>query len=272
MMKKFFIVCLAVMLLCSNAFAATWADGLSPQKPYSGTPEVDFNETIGYMMFYPINGSNVVGGENVLSIFMPREDVVAGEGILYLHTKEDGLVEEIAINADTMIARPMNEEELEAMLWGCGTVFEITLAQPLEINRNYIVQLTEGSIVSPDYEAVSPAIAGENAWTFDTKTANYIEKLTYVRLVEGQDKPEDVENVLVGDTAKFNIVIGDAAYAVVYCDAGLIVPAANYFTETTETTINFPANGTVEWGVAFFDAENNLVYVSSVITEVNAAE
>lgn len=272
-MKKLFVVFLAVLMLCSVAYAATWADGLSPQKPYSGTPEVDFNETIGYMMFFPVNGSNVDVRVDTLTIYMPREDVNIAEGTLYLYRNGDDLAEEIAISADTVVVRPMLEEELDALMWGCGTAFDFKLANPLEINSKYLVQVTEGAIVSSEYEAVSPAIAGEDAWVFDTITANYIENLTYNRMVEGSDAPATVDSVVVGDYASFDIVIGeDAAYAVVFSNAGLIVPEANYFEANATTTVNFPANGTVDWGVAFFDAEDNLVYIHSVITEVKAAE
>lgn len=272
-MKKLLVLCLAAMLLGSIAFAAAWDEGLGPNKPYVGTPEVDFNETIGYMMFFPINGSNIDVRVDTLTIYMPREDVDIAEGTLYLYRNGDQLAEEIAVSAETVTVRPMLEDELEALMWGCGTAFDFKLADPLEINSNYLVQLTEGAIVSDGYAAVSPAIAGEDAWVFNTVTANYIEDLSYNRLVEGKDVPEQVDTVAVGDFASFDIVLGeDAAYAVIFANAGLIVPSANYFEANAAATVNFPANGTVEWGVAFFDAEDELVYMHSVVTEVNAAE
>jgi len=272
-MKKFFVVCLAVMMLCTNAFAAEWAEGLSPEKPYQGTPAVDFNETIGYMMLYPINGSNIDGGELVLKIYMPREDVAAGEGTLKLKSKEDGTVEKIEISPETFVARPMTEEELEAMMWGSGTVFEITMTKPIDINCHYHVEMSAGAIVSPDYEAASPAIKKKDAWYFDTETVNYIDKLTYTRIVEGKDKPQKVEEVQVGDTAEFKIIMGEeTAYAVIFCDSGLIVPETNYFEEGAEASVQFPVSGTVEWGVAYFDSEDYLVYIHRIETEVNAAQ
>ena len=272
-MKRIIVICLAVMLLCSNALAATWADGLGPQKPYSGTPEVDFNETIGYMLFYPVNGSNVIAGNDEISIYLPREDVETSEGTFYLYSKEENLVEEIVINAETMVARPMTEEELEATMWGCGTAFTVKLSQPTVENRHYIVQLTEGCIVSTEYEAVSPAIAGEDAWTFNTETDNDIKSITYTRVVEGEEKPAVVEDVQVGDSATISIVMGEeTAYAVIFCDEGIILPEANYFTESGDTVVRVPANGTVAWGIAYFDAENNMIYVSDIVTEVKAAE
>ena len=273
-MKRLVVICLAVMMLCTNAFAATWADGLGPQKPYLGTPEVDFNETIGYMMLYPTNGDNVnVDDLLVLKIYLPREDVAVGEGKLAIKSKGIGVIEEIEITEETFVARPMTEEELEALMWGCGTVFEIALEKPLQINRNYYVEMSEGAIVSNEYEAVSPKISGKKEWYFNTETENYIDKLSYKRVVEGKDKPQSVDTVQVGDYAEFDIVMAeDTAYAVIFCDNGAIIPASNYFEEGVKTTIDFPVEGTVEWGVAFFDAEDYLLYIHRIETVVNAAE
>lgn len=272
-MKRLVVICLAVMLLCANAYAATWADGLGPQKPYLGTPEVDFNETIGYMMLYPTNGDNVNVDElHALKIYLPREDVEVGTGEISVKSKGIGLVEKIEITAETFVARPMTEEELEQMMWGCGTVFEIAMSKPLQINRDYYIEMSEGAIVSTEYEMVSPKISGRKEWYFNTDTDNYIDKLEYKRLVDGKEKPQKVETVQVGDFAEFDIIMDEeTAYAVIFCDAGAIIPAANHFEEGVKTTIDFPVEGTVEWGVAFFDAEDYLVYIHRIETVVEAA-
>ena len=49
MKKKIAAIMLALLMLvpCAQASEGTWAEGLSPQKPYSGSKEVDFNESIG---------------------------------------------------------------------------------------------------------------------------------------------------------------------------------------------------------------------------------
>lgn len=269
-MKKILaLILILAMCVGASAMAAEWAEGLGPQKPYSGSPEVDFNETFGYMMLMPMNGGTIVPGEKMLSIYLPREDVQAGEGELKLFTKENGLVEEIAVSAETIVGRALNDEELEGLMWGGGTVFEIKLAQPLEPNCNYYVQMSKGCIVSPDFEVASPAISGKKAWTFNTEVASYVENLTYCHMVEGQEEPTTVEAPLVGDTAKFTIVIGeDAAAAALYCDAGSFVPEFTYFEETTETTVRFPANGEVKWGVIFLDADGMGIYSVDYTTNV----
>lgn len=271
MMKKIIVAMLALVLLCASASAASWPEGLGPQKPYTGSPEVDFSQTIGYMMLMPVNGERCRPGTMTLKIYLPREDVRAGEGVLYLHSEEDNLVTEIAISAETMIGRAMTEEELEAMLWGCGTMFEITMEHPLEANRNYIVQMTEGCIVSDEYEAVSPAIAGRKVWTFNTDTENYVDGLTFKRMVNGQKITVRPERVEVGDTAEFTVAMGkEAVFAVIYCDAGTLSTETSYMEVGTAASVYFPASGTVEWGVVFFNAENMVVDTVSFITTVNA--
>lgn len=271
MMKKI-IALILVLAMCAGvgAMAAEWAEGLGPQKPYTGSPEVDFNETFGYMMFAPVNGGTVAPGEQMLSIYLPREDVQAGEGELKLFTKENGLVEEIAISAETMVGRVLNDDELEGLMWGGGMVFEIALAKPLELNFNYYVQMSKGCMVSPDFEVASPAISGKKAWTFNTEVASYVESMTYCHMVEGQDELTSVETPLVGDSAKLSVVIGeDAAAAALYCDAGIIAPEATYFEETTETTVHFPVNGEVKWGIIFLNADGMGIYSVDYTTNVS---
>lgn len=249
--------------------AAEWAEGLGPQKPYAGSPEIDFNESFGYMMLLPMNGSWVAPGTSDLSIFLPRTDVAAGEGSIKLFTKEDGLVEEIAVSAESLVGRAMTEEELEGLLWGSGTVFEAELADALEVNKNYYVQMSKGCIVSPDFEVVSPEISGKKAWTFNTECDSFVEDLSYLRVVEGQEESEVVETVMVGDTAKVSFVLGeDAAAAAIYCNAGTFTAEETYFTESGEFTVYFPATGEVEWGVVFVDAESKGIYSENFVTKV----
>ena len=270
-MKKFIVICLALMMLCTNAFAATWLDGLGPNKPYTGVPEVNLDETIGYMMLSPINDSNVRAGSLTLGVYMPREDVAVGEGFLYLHTEEDGPVLEIEITEQTMTARAMTEEELEARLWGCGTVFEIELGEPLMPNRHYVVQMTEGCIISTSNDVLSPAIAGREGWYFNTIQLSYVENLTYFTAIEGENTPVEAENVQAGDTASFSIVIGEnAVAAAMYAVSGTFYYQQSYFTESCETTVTFPEAGEVVWGVVYMDAEGNTVDYTEIITNVSA--
>ncbi len=52
-MKRWMAAILALPPLTSMAFTLEWKDGRSPSKPYAGLPEVNLEETLGYIMFYP---------------------------------------------------------------------------------------------------------------------------------------------------------------------------------------------------------------------------
>ena len=249
-MKKCIVLILAMIMICTTAFAAGWSQGLGPEKPYTGTPKINFNENIGYMMLHPVPGSAVTPGTDTLRIFMPREDVLTGAGTLYLYTDRVQEPEELPVNAETMIARPMTEVELDALLWGSGTVFEIKLSKPLEANNSFHVQMTEGCIVAQDYDTPSPAFDKNDIWYFNTMTKNIVEEIMYYHVEDQQEKAVPAEAVQVGDTAKLSIVMAeDAVSAAVYCNAGTILPTQYSFTESTETTVSFPAAGEVEWAL-----------------------
>ena len=268
-MKKLCVLCLALIMICTTASAATWSQGLGPQKPYFGTPEVDFTKTIGYMMMYPVNGSTVVPGLDKLCIFMPREDVETGSGTMTLNMRSVSKSIEMEVNAETLVARPMTDEELDALLWGCGTVFEMMLEQPLAENQKFSVQMTEGCIVAKEQEMVSPAIDKDDIWSFDTNTSNVIAKLDYYRVIDGKEKVVAAGNVQAGDFARISIAMGeDAAFAAIYCNGGLIRPDQYNYTESVVTDVHFPEEGEVKWGVVFMDAEGKLVNNVSVVTEV----
>lgn len=270
MMKRIVALILVMVMCATAAMAAEWPEGLGPQKPYSGSPEIDFNESFGFMMLWPFNGKTVAPGEDTLSIFLPREDVEVAAGTLGLYTKEDGLVEEIAISAETAVLRPLSEQELDSLMWGGGVAIDIKLAQQLDPNFNYYVQLSEGCFVSPDYPVASPAIDGKKGWAFSTETENYIENLYYCRMVEGQEEPEVVENVQVGDMVKFSIVLGEEGVsAALHCDAGAILPEITYFEESAEATVRFPSSGEVKWGVVFLDADGAGLYSMNYTTNVS---
>jgi len=277
-MKKILAICL-ILMLAATASAATWEEGLGPQKPYLGSPEVDFNETIGYMMLLPMKNETLAPGTVTLSVYMPREDVEVGEGVLTLTSREDGKVAEIAVNAETVAVRAMTDGELDALLWGCGTAFEIMLEKPLKANRHYTAEMTEGCFYAPEYEMGSPAIEGDGAWSFNTEIGSTVENLSFVRMQEGEEAPVEIayeESVCVGDQVKFSIVLGeDAASAAIVSDAGVILSDETYFEESAEVTATFPAAGEVMWGVVFMDENGSMLYsidYTTIVRPVGSAD
>lgn len=268
-MKRIIAICLVMILMGSAAIAAEWPEGMSANKPYTGSPEVDFNETIGYMILMPLKGSTVKAGELTLSIYMPRTDVKIGEGKLTLNCKEDRQAEEVEFNEENVVLREMTEEELTALLWGSGVVFEIALEKPLTANRNYYVQLSEGCIASEEYEAKSPKISRNDVWYFNTNTPNYIENVKYYRMADGKEKAVSEESVKAGDMVRIKVNMGGEAVAyAICCDQGVIKPEETYFEEAGETSIQFPNTGEVIWSVVYMDAEGKHVDEVSFVTQV----
>ena len=273
MMKKIFAIVLMLTLVCTSAFAASWLEGLSPQKPYQGNPEVDFNETIGYFMQFPINESTIEPGSLTLTMLFPREDVDVGTGKLVLHSQEDGVVQEVDVETE-LFCRAMDEEELEALLWGCGTAFEVQFREPLEANRHYWIELPKDAIVAPAFENGITAISGKKAWTFNTETDNVIEDFSYYRMVEGKEEPVALkkdEPIVAGDTAKLTFKLGEDAKGIaVFCDAGTIVTENFYYEEDGEIKIAFPSVGEVKWGVVFVAENDDTIYAWEYTTVVNS--
>ena len=272
MKKKIAAIMLALLMLvpCAQASEGTWAEGLSPQKPYSGSKEVDFNESIGFILLMPFNGSYTNPGHLKLTVALPRTDIALdGEGIISVYSKSEGLLEEIRLDSEKVTFREMTEEELEYLIWGCGSVIEIETGVQMEANRVYYVHMTEGCIYSEEYGTKSDAVENDYEWTFTTEVLNYVDEITYYRTVEGYAEPQVVESVQVGDEAKLSVVIKDhGVSAAVFCDAGSIIPDQTFFAESGETMIKFPSGGDVVWGVKFFNEYGKVIYSMDYTTTV----
>ena len=267
-MKRIIAICLGLLLMCSVAAAAEWPEGMSANKPYTGSPEVDFNETIGYMILMPLKESTVKPGDLMLSIYTPRTDVKIGEGTLTLCSEEDKQVEEVEFTEENVVVREMTEEELTALLWGTGTAFEISLKNPIVANRNYYVQMSEKCIVSDEFEAESPAITRRDVWYFNTNTPNYVDNMTYYRIVEGKEVAVTADEVKAGDYVRFSIHMDEAVSVAICCDQGIICPEATLFESAAETSVYFPNAGETVWSVVYMDAEGNYVDEVSFVTNI----
>ena len=166
-MKRIFALVLAVMMLCVAAQAAEWVDGNSPSQPYPNLREVDLNETFGYMMFYPNGGMGAQNSCQKLFVYTPREDVTVGSGKLYLGDLDAGLVWETPMNDTSAVTqRPITEAELEGLLWGGGTCFEVLLPKTLELGKNYVVNMELGALKTTDGKVDNWEVGGTDMWYF----------------------------------------------------------------------------------------------------------
>lgn len=252
-MKRLFAILLAMLMLCACvAQAAEWADGKSPSKPYSGVPEVNLSENIGYMMFYPNPTMRIQYACQRLFIYLPREDVKAGNGQLHLYTQEDGEIwSTMMSNPIAVTVRPATEEELTGLMWGSGTCFEIKLPKTLELNKYYYVNLERNCIVTLDGMLDNPEVGGTTDWGFTVGGMYGVSGMEYLRDGETALYP------MAGDTIRFNLVLGgDAVQAVLFAYNDSVNFPLTLFTYGGEITGSVSA-GSPAWGVIFLDAEGN---------------
>ena len=254
-MRKWIAVVLAMLLVCAGmAQAVEWAEGKSPGKPYANLPEIDLNKNIGYMIFSPSAIMPIQYACQRLFIFLPREDVKAGDGKLRLYASEGGEVWSTAMTNDVLITqRPIMEDELEGLMWGSGTCFEIKLPKTLDLGKSYYVNLDAGSLITADDGLKNPAVIGDANWAFSVDGAFGVSGMEYLR---------DGETALLpmsGDTIRFNLQLGGDAVSAVLI--GYNDSVSFYSTKYTQSTVvtgsvtdDFPA-----WAVRFLDADDNVI-------------
>lgn len=260
-MKKLMAICLMLMLVMASASAAEWQDGLSPQKPYVNQPEVDFSKTIGHMLFHPNSLMSVAGGKT-LQIYLPREDVKAGsEGTLTLRSADRGTEWQVSFsNTEYINQRAMYEQELDGLMWGSGTCFEITLPISLRLGQTYYVDLSENCIIDEVARIGNPAFRGneQNRWQFETIGEYGVSEMEYRRAMENGDYTHGIGKPAANDEARFDIVLGgEAKLAVLYVEHDISFEMTN-FTENSEV-IGTVTGEDPNWLVMFFDEEGNLL-------------
>lgn len=259
-MKRMIAWMLALLMMgVSAAQAAEWPEGLSPAKPYSNEPEIDLNEKLGYMIFDPDVSLPVEHACQRLYIYLPREDVKAGEGTFYLLTEEDGEIWSTAMtNADAIIQRAISEQELDGLLWGGGTCFEILLPRTLELGKTYFVNMTRSCIVTEAGQE-NAQIGGADSWRFTVEGDYGVSGMTYRRAQGNGKYEEQILHPQPGDEIRFDLVLGGEA----------VMASLYQYGESVDFTVTaYTASGEIvgevksdspDWGVAFLDAQGNIL-------------
>lgn len=286
-MKKLFALALVCALcLGSAALAAEWGEGLSPAKPYQGVPEVNLNEKFGYFVVYP---SQKKDGRmyahyfcDVLEVYMPDEGVEIGSGTVTLWDADSQPVCVLDVTDPAQAElRPMEEDEMNWMMWGSGVCLELFLPVSLEMNKEYYVTYEEGILTTNHgnvkcqhipYDSTRPAI--EQYWSPMLAGDFGISGLYYSAPAE-EEPAEDGEEAEAtaeatagpkykpakGDLVNFDIVLGgDAAAAVVYSENNSVFFEIPEYTESSHVTGTVIGDD-VTWGVVFVDADNNPVVI-----------
>lgn len=264
-MKRLFVLVLAAMMLCVGmAQAAEWREGLGPSKPYMGAVEADLSTLLGYMMFYPNAEDPRLQAQNfcqTLHIYLPRTDVMAGPGTLSLFTEAGKQVWSTAMDdAEAIIQRLMREDELEALIWGDGTCFDICLPKSLELNQGYYVNLAEGCILNEEGTLGNTVIDGKENWSFRVEGDYGVNALEY-RTPQEDGSYVNVEKLPAhaGDEIRFDFVIGgEATHAYIYSMNNSVDFLVQLYEESCEV-IGTVTQDNPSWGVLFMNADEETV-------------
>lgn len=256
-MKKFLAICMILMLCVASASAAEWPEGCSPARPYQNSPEIDLETQMGYMMFYPNTQMGVAGGGRMLFIYLPREDVVAGPGLVHVRTEDRGEEWSVALNdTEHVNQRAMLEQEKINLMWGSGMCFEITLPTSLRLGTTYYIDLDTRCIEAGE-KITNPAIKGDsqNGWKFATDSAIGVNEMCY-RRAKADGSYETVLKPTAGDEIRFDLVVNEeVAMAVIYTEANAMFEVTN-FTESCEVIGTVTGDDPI-WSVLFLDAAGN---------------
>ena len=260
-MKKLLVMALVVLMLCGcMAQAAEWRDGLGPNKPYVGSPEINLDEHMGYMMFYPSASMKAQNACQRLFIYLPREDVQAGAGNLYLCTEADGQIWSTPMNNTYAVEqRNITEDELTGLLWGGGTCFEVQLPKTLEFGKTYFVNMERNCIVTTNGQLDNPEVGGTTAWSFELEGDFGVSAMEYRRASANGSYEEGILAPQAGDEIRFDLVLGgNATMAVLYGYNDTVDFTETAFEQSGEVIGTVMAEYPM-WGVMFLDAQGNEV-------------
>ena len=225
-MKKLAALILICVLFVSTAYAAEWTDGRSAAQPYAGVPEVNLDETMGYIMLFPRAKMPAQNYCDVLEIYLPREDLVLGEGSLTLCNAEGELEKISFADSERVELRPLEEPELEGLMWGGGMCIEVHLIKSLSFDENYYILMDDGCFTAAEEEVPAEPKAPEK-----------------------------------GDIITFDLKMGgDAKYAVVFSENDSVSFDPPEYTESG--TIKGAITGDeLDWGVVFLDENGDVLEV-----------
>lgn len=258
-MKRIAALLLAALVLCVGAAQAEWQEGMSPAKPYENVPEINLDEQMGYMMFFPREGNAIDYACQRLYIYLPREDVKAGEGTFYLMNEQDGVIWSTEMtNTEAITQRSINAAELEGLMWGGGMCFEILLPKTLELGKPYFVNMTRGCIVAEN-GVENVQIGGTDSWVITVEGDFGVSGMEYRRAKNNGSYEEQLLKPQAGDEIRFDLVLGgDAVIASIYDLNGSVEFEQTTFTASGEV-IGEVVLEELSWGVVFLDSENKVL-------------
>ena len=272
-MKKLTALIIVCMLcLGTAAFAAEWPEGTSPAQPYRGKAKVDLNQTMGYLLMYPNGRIEKLRADtfcDVLEIYLPRDDIGLGEGALHLyHKPEEGDAVEVATvsfaDGNSVEVRPLEEAELNNLMWGSGVCVDVHLPESLRLNdQGYYALMDEGCFQAADGAVKSIPVTNSDAWR-PVAVGDYgVGSLRYTAPLP-EDAAEDAEPEVhavpqEGDAILFDLTLGGyAKMAVLYTENDSAYFENVQFTESCAVAGSV-VSADLDWGIIFLDEENRVL-------------
>lgn len=257
-MKRLIAILLTLMLLSGAAYAAEWAEGTSPERPYPGVPAVDLDTQIGYMLNYPKVGNEAENYCDTLYIYMPREDLALGDGRLSVMTGEGEWTSVSFADEARVRLYPLDEETLGDVRWGGGVGVEVWLPVSLPMGQNAWIEMEDDCLVPENGATLEGLPKGTEQWRAAVAGEYGVGGLRFTH--EGDDAP--LSQPAAGDLVKFDLQLGgDATMAAIdTANASVTCAEGDSFTQSGEVTLRLEKDD-FQWTVYFLDAAGNAVDV-----------
>ena len=276
-MRKAALILAACLMSATTVYASGWENGLSASQPYAGVPEVDLNETMGYIMLYPREKMPAEGYCGTLEIYLPREDIQAGSGKLTVFDRDGEYTSVDFSDPSAVSIRSLTEEEMEGLMWGGGTCVEIHLPVSLDLRGSYYVNMDGGCFTAADGKIASLAVNKKDTWVPVLNGSFGINSLYYSAAdidiehetgdflpTEAEESKEPVEYILdpkKGDMVTFDVVLGgDAKAAVVFSENGSVEFTQMEFKSSTQAR-GYITKDDVSWGIVFLNENGDVLNV-----------
>lgn len=277
-MKRLIALILVCLLSITAAYAGEWPEGLSPEKPFPGLREQDLTKEMGYCFLIPKEGFEVQHFCDVLEIYLPREDIILGEGHAHLYDAEGEILDIDFANPQQVEIRPMEQVELDKFPhpWGGGTCIEMYLPVSLEFEKSYYVLMDMNCFTAEDGVVSNYDLTKPTDW-IPVMTGDFGVGGLYYSAAPEQPAEEESEEAEagqaveepaepkyvpeVGDVIHFDLKLGgDARTAVVFSEND-----SAYF-EVPEFSESCTVTGTVtkedlDWGIVFLDENDEILKV-----------
>ena len=228
------------------------ADITLPTESTDAPSETTAPITAADMTFAPLTAESTgytayAAGQNELTVYFQRNDIVAGTGTLSVNNSADGsVVETVSLNDLAKAAfLPMTDEELLDKGWGAGTKAVVYLSTPLAQSSTYFVTLSEDAFATADGTVHSEAVTDPALWSIQTSEYGFaLDKsqtagITAGMAVSGQ--------IMMDGTAATYACIENADPAMVTFDT-------TEFTASGSLTATFAMAGKTTFQVSFYDA------------------